>query len=134
MPIYLGKWTDDDFTAFYQTSVEGDLQAIADAMRLVLFTPKQAAYGHTIKTYDRLVQSLSFERRQNIAEMTKEDALLSRAERRELLGYEPDGEPTRVSLNYIDTNIANQYQLGEILKDRETNVEKEDDGNAESNA
>lgn len=111
MPIYLGKYTDDDYTAFYQTAVEGLLLEIVQTMKVVLFTPRQLAYGHSIKYYDRIVQQLSFERRQAIAEMTKEDALLSRSERRELLGYEPDGEPTRVSLNYIDTNIANQYQL-----------------------
>ena len=46
--------------------------------------------------------------------MTRDDALLSRSERRELLGYEPDGEPTRMSLNYIDTSIANEYQLEDI--------------------
>ena len=116
LPIYLGKWTDDDYTAFYQTAIEGDLLDIIEAMKLVLFTQKQVVHGHAIKAYDRLVQSLSFQRRQEIAEMTKDDALLSRCERRELLGYEPDDGPTRVSLNYIDTDIANQYQLMELNK------------------
>lgn len=111
LPIYLGKYTDDEYTAFYQTAVEGILVELVQAMKIVLFTPRQLSYGHTIKYYDKIVQQLSYERRQAIAEMTKEDALLSRSERRELLGYEPDGEPTRVSLNYIDTNIANEYQL-----------------------
>ena len=66
--------------------------------------------------------------------MTKEDALLSRAERRELLGYEPDGEPTRVSLNYIDVSIANEYQTGTLTaspKTETTPTEKEDEDNAE---
>ena len=127
LPIYLGRYTDDDYTAFYQTAIEGILIEIAQAMKIVLFTPRQLSYGHTIKFYDRLVQSLSFNRRQAIAEMTKEDALLSRDERRELLGYEPDGEPTRVSLNYIDTSIANQYQL-ETLQPQ--NQPKKEDENA----
>ena len=48
--------------------------------------------------------------------MTKDDALLSRDERRELLGYEPDGQPTRVSLNYIDATLANEYQMATIKK------------------
>lgn len=116
LPIWLGKYTDSEYTAFYQTAVEGLLMSIAEAMKIVLFTPRQLAYGHTIKCYDKLVQSLSFERRQQIAEMTKDDALLSRDERRELLGYEPDGQPTRVSLNYIDATIANEYQMAAIKK------------------
>ena len=57
--------------------------SIAESMKVTLFTPRQLAYGHTIKYYDKLVQSLSFERRQQIAELTKDDALLSRDERRE---------------------------------------------------
>lgn len=125
LPVYLGKYTDDEYTAFYQTAVEGLLLEIAEAMKITLFTPRQLAYGHTIKYYDKLVQSLSFSRRQAIAEMTKDDALLSRAERRELLGYEPDGEPTRVSLNYIDASIANQYQMTALSAEKEAEKEKQ---------
>lgn len=131
LPIYLGKWTDDDYTAFYQTEIEGILLEIVEAMKIVLFTPQQIMHGHMIKAYDRLVQSLSFERRQKIAEMTKDDALLSRCERRELLGYEPDGEPTRVSLNYIDTSIANQYQLTDLSQGKKLpKQEEKEDGEA----
>lgn len=114
LPIYLGKYTDDEYTAFYQTAIEGLLLEIQQAFKIVLFTDRQIQYGHTIKCYDRLIQSLSFNRRQEICEMTRDDALLSRTERRELLGYEPDGEPTRMSLNYIDTSIANEYQLEDV--------------------
>ncbi len=130
LPIYLGKYTDDEYTAFYQTAVEGLLIEIAEAFKVVLFTPRQLAYGHTIKYYDKLVQSLSFNRRQQIAEMTKDDALLSRDERRELLGYEPDGQPTRVSLNYIDAEIANQYQMMSLSKEKTTTTPKKEGKNA----
>lgn len=131
LPIYLGKYTDDEYTAFYQTAVEGLLLEIAEAMKITLFTPRQIAYGRTIKYYDKIVQSLSFARRQEIAEMTKDDALLSRDERRELLGYDPDGQPTRVSLNYIDVSVANQYQLAALSQGKKpsakTAAKKEDD-------
>jgi hypothetical protein len=130
LPIYIGKYTDDEYTAFYQTAVEGLLMEIAEAMKIVLFTPRQLSFGHEIKYYDNLAQSLSFDRRQKLAEITKEDALLSRSERRELLGYEPDGEPTRVSLNYIDTAIANQYQV-DALKLKQQSAAKEGNTNAE---
>lgn len=127
LPIYLGKYTDDEYTAFYQTAVEGLLLEIAEAFKITLFTPRQLAYGHTIKYYDKIVQSLSFARRQEIAEMTKDDALLSRDERRELLGYDPDGEPTRVSLNYIDVSIANQYQLTSLSQGKKPTAKANED-------
>ena len=126
VPIYLGKYTDEDYTAFWQTACEGITLAITDAFRIVLFTPREIKYGHTIKCYDKIAQSLSFARRQEIAEMTKEDALLSRAERRELLGYDPDDQPTRVSLNYIDVSIANQYQLTALSQGKKPTAKSAD--------
>lgn len=131
LPIYLGKYTDDEYTAFYQTAVEGLLISIAEAMKITLFTPRELSYGHTIKYYDKLVQSLSFARRQEIAALTKDDALLSRDERRELLGYEPDGQPTRVSLNFIDASIANEYQMQALESKKEITKEKDDGENGE---
>lgn len=128
VPIYLGKYTDEEFTAFYQTAVEGLLYSITSAMKVTLFTPRQISFGHTIKSYDKLVQSLSFARRVEICEMTKEDGLLNRSERRELLGYEPDDQPTRVSLNFIDANIANEYQTQSLTQSIKTtgNTPKEE--------
>ena len=131
LPIYLGKYTDDEYTAFYQTAVEGLLISIAEAMKITLFTPRELSYGHTVKYYDKLVQSLSFARRQEIAALTKDDALLSRDERRELLGYEPDGQPTRVSLNFIDASIANEYQMQALESKKEITKEKDDGENGE---
>lgn len=129
LPIWLGKYTDDEFAAFYQTAVEGILAAIAEAFKITLYTEKQLAYGHKIKYYDRLVQSLSLAKRIDIVKMTQEDALLSRPERRELLGYEPDDQPTRVSLNYIDVSAATQYQLDDIKKKKQpaTTADADDD-------
>jgi hypothetical protein len=111
LPIYLGKYTDEEFSSFYQTAVEGILLAIGQTFQAVLFTPNQYAHGNRIKVYDRLVQSLSFKQRKDIVIQTMQSALLNRDEQRELLGFEPDGKPTRISLNYIDETIATQYQL-----------------------
>lgn len=114
LPIMSGTYNDDEYAAFYQTTVEGILISIAKGFTATLFTPGQLAHGHEIRAYDRLTQSLSIERRIKMAELTKDDGLLSADERRELLGYEPNGQPTRVSLNYIDVSIANEYQLTDL--------------------
>ena len=137
LPILQGKYTDEEFAAFYQVAVEGILAEISEAFKITLFTDKQLAYGHKIKFYDRLIQSLSFARRLEIAKMTQEDALLSRSERRELLGYEPDDQPTRVSLNYIDVSAATDYQLNNINKTKnnivataDNSINNKEDNNA----
>lgn len=114
LPIMGGKFTDDEYAAFYQTAVEGLLDSISQTFTAVLFTPRQRAFGHRIKVYDRLVQNLSMDKRIKIVELTKDSALLESYEQRELLGYEPNGQPTRVSLNFIDTDIVNTYQMASL--------------------
>lgn len=54
--------------------------------------------------------------RKEIVEMVKDSALLEGYEQRELLGYEPNGQPTRVSLNYVNADIADAYQLADMKK------------------
>lgn len=134
LPIMTGNYNDDEYAAFYQTAVEGILISIAKAFTATLFTPAQLARGHEIRAYDRLTQSLSIERRIKMAELTKDDALLSADERRELLGYEPDGRPTRVSLNYIDVAIANEYQLADLKNKTPAEPQKQPEEVNEENA
>jgi hypothetical protein len=112
MGIMAGKYDDVEYSAFYQTAIEGFLTSISQAFTATLFTANQLTRGHKIKAYDRLVQSLSMERRIKIVELVKDIAILDADEQRELLGYEPNGQPTRVSLNYVETPFANDYQLG----------------------
>ena len=116
LPIYNAKYTDDEYSSFYQTTLEGLLMSIAQACTATLFTPKQLLYGNKIKYYDRIVQNMSYKMRKEIVEMSQPSALLSNDEQRELLGFEPNGQPTRVSLNYVDASIANAYQLSELYK------------------
>jgi hypothetical protein len=137
LPVMAGKFNDDEYAAFYQTAVEGLLLSIAQAHTAAVFTPRQLSYGHKIKAYDRLTQNLSIEKRIHIVEMAKESGIIEADEQRELLGYEPNGEPTRVSLNYIDKNIVNSYQLngarnggGQPQPSEPTEPDEEDVNNA----
>lgn len=125
LPIMAGKYTDEEYAAFYQTEPEGLLISIAQTFTAAIFTPRQLAFGHKIKVYDRLTQNMSIEKRIKIVELTKENGLLGADEQRELLGYEPNGEPTRVSLNYIDASIANAYQMADVKnKNKPINIAK----------
>lgn len=120
LPILNGKFNDEEYAAFFQTAPEGIIYSIAQGFTAALFTPKELAYGHKIKVYDRLVQNLSFKLRKEIVEMANPSALLDRDEQRELLGYEPDGQPTRVSLNFVNIGIADAYQLSTIKDKKES--------------
>ena len=109
--IYFGDYNDEQSIAFYETVIEGLTQSFKEAFDATLYTSAALNKGYQIKVYDRKAQSLSLATRISILEKVMPSALLSRAEQRELLGYEPDGEPDRVSLNWIETSIATSYQL-----------------------
>jgi len=119
LPILIGKYNDDEFTSFYQTAIEGILISISQCFTNSLFSSRELALGHRIKVYDRLVQNLSFEKRMKIVDITLPSGLLHRDEARELLGYEPDDEEDRVSLNWIAKSITSDYQLNEIKNKKE---------------
>lgn len=109
--IYFGDYNDEQSIAFYETTIEPLILSFKSAIDSVLYTPQALKKGYQVKVYDRKAQSLSLATRISILEKVMPSALLSRAEQRELLGYEPDGEPDRVSLNWIETSIATNYQL-----------------------
>lgn len=124
IPILTAKYTDDDYMAFYDTAVEGILMSIEQGFTAALYTDRQRSFGHCVKVYDRRVQNLSFKMRKEIVEMVKDSALLEGYEQRELLGYEPNGQPTRVSLNFVNADIADAYQLAD-MKHKAKNGTKE---------
>ncbi len=111
MAIMEGKYNDAEYAAFYETAIEGLLMSITQAFTATVFTKNQRTRGHKIKAYDRLVQNMSMETRLKIVELFREPGTLSADEQRELAGFEPNGKPTRVSLNYVDEAIINAYQL-----------------------
>lgn len=114
IPILTGKFTDDEFSAFYQTTLEGIFKEIGEVFTVRLFTKKQLKAGYRIYVYDKFVQSLSYQTRIKVVELVNPSNLLNRAEQRALLGFEPDNGPDRVSLNFINANIADNYQLNQI--------------------
>lgn len=130
IPILTAKYTDDDYMAFYDTVVEGILMSIEQGFTASLFTDRERAFGHQIKVYDRMTQNLSFKMRKEIVEMVKDSALLEAYEQRELLGYEPNGQPTRVSLNYVNSDIADAYQLADMKIKAKSGTKEEQNDNA----
>lgn len=109
--IIKGEGTEDDWNALYQRNIEPLKIAIEQAATSVLFTEFEIAHGNEIKIYDKLVQNLPMKTRLEMIKLMGPSGYLSRAEQRELLGYEPDGKEDRVSLNYVNEGNLDKYQL-----------------------
>lgn len=110
LSIIIGNATEADWASFYQKNIEPFKMELEQAMTSVLFSQKQRDFGNEIRCYDRLVQHYTIATRLSIVKELGARNYLSRSEQRELLGFEPDGGPEKVSLNFVDSDKANQYQ------------------------
>lgn len=110
LSIIQGNADETKWAAFYQKCIEPIQEALEQAATAVLFTPTEFSHGNRIKIYDKKVQHLSMKTRLELIKELGPRGYLSRAEQRELAGYEPDGGSEQISLNYVDKDNQNNYQ------------------------
>lgn len=126
LPILRGDFTEENYQAFYEKKLEPMVRSIGRAFTKTLFSDRELNVGNEIIFYD---YGLSFT---NTANKIKAVDILSRVgvltdnQIAAMFGYPPfeGGETRHMSLNYIDRNIANSYQMGKLSKGKGV----EDDG------
>lgn len=115
IPILTGKYTDEEYQAFYEKTLEPILIRLGQAFSKTLFTQRELDVGNEICLYQRLMMYLSTKSKLELLKTTGEQGLLSDDQKLSLLGYPPleDGSGKRrtMSLNYIDVSLANEYQM-----------------------
>lgn len=111
MAIASGDFTEQQFSAFHQKSIEDFFIELEQAFTARCFTEREQDIGHRLKVYDRYVQHLSMETRLKMIELGAPMGTFGKDEIRELMGYEPRGDDTVMqSLNWIATDLAGEYQ------------------------
>jgi len=123
MKILTGDATENEWQSLYQKNIEPFKIAIEQAATHVFFNQRERQFGNQIKVYDKLVNHLSMKTKLEIIKLMGPSNYISRAEQRELIGYEADGGPDKVSLNYVSQDQADNYQV-----DKKP-VKEEDDNN-----
>ena len=120
-PIYLNKYTEEEFNAFYEGTIEQISIQLSEEFSRVLLTHKQLEEGEQIIFYSERLQYASWNTKVNAIEKLMGLGLMSLNESRALLGLEPieGGDKRLQSLNFVDQTKANLYQVGH---DDETKV------------
>lgn len=126
MKILTGDATENEWQSLYQKNIEPFKIAIEQAATHVLFNQRERKFGNQIKVYDKLVNHLSMKTKLEIIKLMGPANYISRAEQRELIGYEADGGPEKVSLNFVSQDQADKYQV-----DKETTKNEEDNDGSE---
>lgn len=128
LPILTGDYTTAQYEAFYQKTLEPLIIKISQAFTKALFTDRERSYGNKIKLYPKDLIFMNTKETLEMIRLLGDSGTLFENEKRVSLGMPPLAELEGVrkqSLNYVDVNIANQYQL------QQKKNEGEDDGGKE---
>ena len=113
LPILTGDYTKDQYEAFYQKTLEPLIISISQAFTKALFG-NQKNYGNKIVFYSKELMFMSVSQKLEMVRVLGDSGSLYENEKRVAFGLRPLPELAGVrkqSLNYVDVEIANQYQL-----------------------
>ena len=120
LPILTGDYTKDQYEAFYQKALEPLINSLAQAFTKKMFTQRERAFGNRIEFYpERLIFMTTSQKIEMINLLSPTGALFEN-EKRTILGLMPllELEGKRyMSLNWIDANNADAYQVGTVNVD-----------------
>ena len=121
--ILTGDYTKEQYEAFYQKTLEPLIIAISQAFTRTLFTQGERSYGNKIKLYPKELIFMSTDQTLEMVRLLGDSGSLYENEKRVAFGLPPLEKLVGVrmqSLNYVNVNIADQYQLNGGDKSEQT--------------
>lgn len=113
--ILTGDFNDEKYQAWYETTLESILISLSQAFSKTLFTQNEINFGNEMVFYQRDMMYLSMTSKLRLLEVAGAQGLLTDDQKLAILGYQPlpDGSGKRrtISLNYVSTEIADEYQM-----------------------
>ena len=124
-PVLNGEATDEQHEAFYNATIEPLAIALSNAFTKVLFTANELYHGNKIKFFSRFTLQTSLKTRLNMLDIAGQRGLFTIDQQLELLGYPPVGgefgAKRFISLNYVNADISDEYQLNKSRKGDQNN-------------
>jgi phage portal protein BeeE len=118
--ILTGDFNKTQYNAFYQKTLEPLIIAFSHALTKKLFTQRERAFGNKIELYPKELIFMTVEQTLEMINILSPTGGLYENEKRVALGLKPlpELEGLRyMSLNWVDADMANQYQLGKVNVD-----------------
>lgn len=113
--ILEGDFTKEQYEAFYQKTLEPLIISYNQAFTRTLFSRREAyGYGNRVVFYSEDLVFMTMQQKLELVRLLGDSGALYENEKREIFGLKPLPELAGVrkqSLNYVDVQIANTYQL-----------------------
>lgn len=120
LSILTGDYDKETYEAFYQKTLEPIIISASQAFTKKLFTERERAFGNRIEFYPKDLIFLSMSQTLEMINILSPTGALFENEKRVALGMRPLPElegKRYMSLNWVDANMASQYQLGKVNVD-----------------
>lgn len=122
--ILTGDYTKEQYAAFYQKTLEPLIISISQAFTKKLFTRRERAFGNEIRLYPKDLIFMTVDQTLEMINMLSNTGSIYENEKRVAFGLRPLPElegKRYMSLNWVDVEIANQYQVGSSGDNKEKN-------------
>ena len=119
LAILTGDYTKTQYEAFYQKTLEPLIISISQAFTKKLFTDRERSFGNVIKLYPKDLIFMTVDQTLQMVNMLANTGSIYENEKRVAFGLRPLPElegKRYMSLNWVDVDIANQYQVGNATK------------------
>ncbi len=116
LPILIGDYTKEQYEAFYQKTIEVFVIAWGDEFSRVLFSDRKRSFGNRVVFYPKNLIFMSTDQTLEMVRLLGDSGSLYENEKRAAFGLRPlpDLAGKRMqSLNYVDVEVARQYQIGQ---------------------
>ena len=120
LAILTGEFSKETYEAFYQKSLEPLIIAMSQAFTKKLFTSREKAYGNMVRMYPKELIFMTVSQTLEMINILSPTGGLYENEKRAALGLRPLPElegKRYMSLNWIDANNADAYQVGKVNVD-----------------
>ena len=116
--IVSSSYTEDQFSAFYESTIEPIATALSQEMTAKIFSEREQAFGNEIIFESGRLQFTSNSTKVNLIAQLVPLGLLTINQALEILNLPgvADGDRRLQALNMIDADQANKYQVGEETK------------------
>ena len=123
LPILTGNFTDEEYQAYYEKILEPDIIGLGQAFNKTLFTVEELDAGNEVIFYGQKLLFTNTKNKIAVADILGNRGALTDNELLALFGYPPfeGGDTRRMSLNFINREIADQYQLNTYSKGKGVN-------------
>lgn len=117
-PILSGDFTDEQYQAFYEKTLEADINSLGQAFTKTLFSNRQLDVGNEVIFYSQKLLFTNTKNKIAVADILGNRGALTDNQLLALFGYPPfeGGDKRHMSLNFINRDIADKYQLSKTAK------------------